>query len=93
VMASRGYPGAPLTGDEIGGLQKASAVPNVTIYHAATKRSGAKIVANGGRVLVLVGMGSDLQRARDAAYEAARFVDWPTGFYRRDIGARALRRG
>ncbi|MDE3176673.1 MAG: phosphoribosylamine--glycine ligase [Pseudomonadota bacterium] len=93
VMAAKGYPGAPLTGDEIGGLQRASSIQNARIYQAATRRSGEKIIADGGRVLVIVGMAADLQSARDTAYEAVRAIDWPTGFFRRDIGARALNPG
>ncbi len=92
VMAAKGYPGTPMTGDEIGGLQRASNIRDARIYQAATKRSGEKIVADGGRVLVIVGMANDLQRARDTAYAAVGAINWPTGFFRRDIGARALNR-
>ena len=92
VMAGKGYPGAPLTGDEIGGLQQASDIPGARIYQAATKRRGEKIVADGGRVLVIVGISGDLRSARDRAYEAVRSINWPNGFFRRDIGARALNR-
>ena len=92
VMAGKGYPGAPLTGDEIGGLQQASDIPGARIYQAATKRRGEKIVADGGRVLVIVGISGDLRSARDRAYEAVRSINLPNGFFRRDIGARALNR-
>ena len=49
------------------------------------------MVANGGRVLGVAATGSTLREARDAAYNAAAAIDWPEGFYRRDIGYRALR--
>ena len=92
VMAAKGYPTVQVTGDEIRNLAQAAEVKNVKVYHAGTKRNGEKILANGGRVLVMAGMAGDLQQARDAAYEAVHAIDWPTGFFRRDIGARALER-
>jgi phosphoribosylamine--glycine ligase len=92
VMAAKGYPGAPVNGDEIGGLVRASAIEGVEIFHAGTRRQGQKIIADGGRVLVMTGMASDLAAARDRAYAAVSMVDWSNGFFRNDIGARALNR-
>jgi phosphoribosylamine--glycine ligase len=85
-----GYPGAPLKGDEIGGLGRAEVLPGLQVFHAGTARRGDRIVANGGRVLVLSALADDLATARAKAYEAVGLVDWPTGFCRSDIGARAL---
>jgi phosphoribosylamine--glycine ligase len=90
VMAAKGYPGAPLKGDEIGGLELAEALPGLQVFHAGTARCGDRIVANGGRVLVLSALADDLATARAKAYEAVSVVEWPTGFCRSDIGARAL---
>jgi phosphoribosylamine--glycine ligase len=92
VMAAKGYPGAPARGDEIGGLERASALEGVEVFHAGTRRQGQKIIADGGRVLVMTGMASDLAAARDKAYAAVSAVDWSNGFFRNDIGARALNR-
>lgn len=91
VMAAKGYPGAPMRGDEIGGLERAAALPGVQVYHAGTSRRGERIVSDGGRVLVLSALAEDLATARDRAYEAVGLITWPNGFCRRDIGARALR--
>lgn len=91
VYASRGYPGAHQTGFEIGGLDAADAVEGVLVFHAGTKKAGAKVVSNGGRVLNVTGVGATLQEARDRAYAAAGEIRWPEGFYRQDIGWRALR--
>jgi phosphoribosylamine--glycine ligase len=93
VVAAKGYPGTPERGGEIGGLARAVAMDGVEVYHAGTKRRDGAIVADGGRVLVMTGIAPDLATAHDRAYAAVEAIDWPSGFYRRDIGARALLRG
>ncbi|CAH2601183.1 phosphoribosylamine--glycine ligase [Rhodovastum atsumiense] len=90
VMAARGYPGEPVKGTEIRGIERAAAVPGVRVFHAGTQRLDGKLVASGGRVLTICATGADLRAARDAAYEAVAALDWPEGFCRRDIGWRAL---
>ncbi len=90
VMAANGYPAAPVKGGEIGGLTKAAALPGVQVFHAGTARLGERIVANGGRVLVLSALADDLAMAHSKAYEAVGLIEWATGFCRSDIGARAL---
>ncbi|MBM3544305.1 MAG: phosphoribosylamine--glycine ligase [Alphaproteobacteria bacterium] len=90
VMAAKGYPGAYFTGTEIKGLAEAAADPQVQIFHAGTKRDGMRILANGGRVLGVTASGRDIVEARTHAYAAVDKIDWPDGFCRRDIGARAL---
>jgi phosphoribosylamine--glycine ligase len=90
VMAGKGYPGAPVRGDEIDGLERAAALDGVRVYHAATRRQGEKIIADGGRVLVMTGLAPDLAGARARAYAGVDLVKWDSGFFRRDIGYRAL---
>lgn len=90
VMAAKGYPGTVERGSAIGPLDAAQAVPGVEIFHAGTRAVGEGLVAWGGRVLNVTGMGDDLAAAREAAYRAVDLVDWPEGFCRRDIGWRAL---
>jgi phosphoribosylamine---glycine ligase len=92
VLAAKGYPGAPLKGTEILGIEDAAAMPFVSLTHAGTKREGEKLIADGGRVLNVTGIGADLSEARVHAYAAIDKIDWQGGFYRRDIGWRALRR-
>jgi len=89
VMATKGYPGSYEKGSEIGGLEEAAADPKVEIFHAGTKRDGARIVANGGRVLGVTARGDTILDAKDRAYAAIGKIDWPGGFFRSDIGARA----
>jgi phosphoribosylamine--glycine ligase len=92
VMATRGYPGDYAKGGAIRGLDRAAALPGVTLFHAATRRDpDGTIRAAGGRVLGVTGRGPTLAAARDLAYRAVDMIDWPEGFCRRDIGWRALR--
>ena len=86
VMAAEGYPGAPRRGTVIRGLERAAAMPDAVLFHAGTRAAGGQIVADGGRVLTLTGLGADAAEARARAYAAVDAVDWPGGFCRRDIG-------
>ena len=92
VLAARGYPGDPLKGTEIRGLDRAAQEPGVTVFHAGTRRQDGRLLADGGRVLDVVGLGKDVAEARAHAYAAVDRIDWPEGFCRRDIGWRALAR-
>ena len=92
VLAAKGYPGAPVLGSEIHGIERAETMPFVAITHAGTKRQDQKLVADGGRVLNVTGVGADVAEARAHAYAAIDVIDWPGGFYRRDIGWRAFAR-
>jgi phosphoribosylamine--glycine ligase len=92
VMAAKGYPGDHSRGTEIKGLEAAAAVPGVQIFHAGTVRDGGRLLAAGGRVLNVCARGKSVQHARERAYLALSKIDWPGGFYRSDIGWRALQR-
>jgi phosphoribosylamine---glycine ligase len=92
VMAASGYPGAYETGSDIRGLDEAAGVEGVTIFHAGTRIEHGRVHAAGGRVLNVSATGATLQDARDRAYAAIAHIDWPEGFFRRDIGWRALGR-
>jgi phosphoribosylamine--glycine ligase len=96
VMAADGYPASPKKGSEIKGVDAINsaslAQTGTKIFHAGTKSSGDKLLANGGRVLNVTAIGDDIIQARDRAYAAVKAVDWPEGFYRSDIGWRAVER-
>jgi phosphoribosylamine---glycine ligase len=92
VMAAKGYPGAFERGSEIRGVAEAEALDDVLVFHAGTKADGARLVANGGRVLDVTAMGKTVAEAQARAYEAVARIDWSQGFCRRDIGWRALQR-
>jgi len=91
VMAANGYPGAYEKGTEIKGL---SALPKDSfqmVFHAGTSAENGRTLATGGRVLNVTARGATLQEARDKAYAMIDQIDWPDGFYRSDIGWRALK--
>jgi phosphoribosylamine--glycine ligase len=92
VIAAKGYPDAPKKGTEIRGLEKAERMPKVIVTHAGTRRDGARLLADGGRVLNVTAIAPDIAEARRHAYAAVDAIDWPDGFCRRDIGWRALER-
>jgi phosphoribosylamine---glycine ligase len=88
VLAAKGYPDDPERGSTIRGLDHAAADRQVKIFHAATRRHGENLIADGGRVLGVTALGKDYAEARTRAYAAVNQIDWPQGFYRRDIGPR-----
>ena len=90
VMAARGYPGAYEKGSEIKGLDTLSEDSRQMVFHAGTRAAGARVLANGGRVLNATARGTTLEQARARAYALVDAIDWPEGFARRDIGWRAL---
>lgn len=91
VMAARGYPGTYKKGTSISGLGAGLSEPHTKIFHAGTSFSDdGGIVSAGGRVLGVTSTGSNISEARDRAYDAAEKVEWEDGFYRKDIGWRAL---
>lgn len=90
VMAANGYPGEPEKGTEIKGLQTANTDERAVIFHAGTKKDGPRVLANGGRVLSVTALGTTIEDAQKKAYATVKKIDWPGGFYRTDIGWRAI---
>jgi len=92
VMATRGYPGDYAKGSAIEGVDEAQALPDVEIFHAATRAEGGRLLADGGRVLDVTARAKTVGGAQKRAYEAVDRIRWPEGFCRRDIGWRAVAR-
>ena len=92
VLAAAGYPGTPLKGTEIRGLDAAAKIDGVEIFHAATRREGGRLLADGGRVLNITARAKSVAEAQAHAYAAVSLIDWPGGFCRKDIGWRAISR-
>ena len=90
VLATEGYPGDYAKGSRIRGLEALPEDSFHMVFHAGTAEKDGALVASGGRVLAATGRGASLAEARDRAYELVGGIDWPEGFYRRDIGWRAL---
>jgi phosphoribosylamine---glycine ligase len=90
VLASPGYPGRPLQGDVLRGLDRAAALEGVEIFHAGTDFHGDELVSAGGRVLSVCALAPDLLGALERAYAAVAEIDWPGKVYRHDIGRRLI---
>jgi phosphoribosylamine--glycine ligase len=86
VVAAQGYPGRPSTGDVIAGSEAEG------VLHAGTRRrDDGAVVSTGGRVLSVVGLGSDLEEARQDAYRKVENLHLAGAHYRTDIALRASR--
>jgi phosphoribosylamine--glycine ligase len=90
VMAAKGYPGPYEKGSVIAGLEKTPEDSRHMVFHAGTAERDGKLVATGGRVLNVTARANSLADAANAAYGMTEHIDWPNGFYRRDIGWRVL---
>ena len=91
VMAAGGYPQGYRKGDVISGLDKAAEL-GATVFHAGTAVKDGNIVTNGGRVLGVTAIGTDIQKAVDNAYEAVKSIHFDDVNYRNDIAYRAIAR-
>ena len=90
VLATKGYPGNYKNGSKIRFVEELKSDSLNQIFHAGTKRDNSSLIANGGRVLNITARGGSLLEARDRAYKTVEKINWPEGFYRSDIGWRAL---
>ena len=91
VMAAGGYPQSYRKGDVISGLDKAAQL-GATVFHAGTATKDGNIVTNGGRVLGVTAIGTDVQKAVDNAYAAVKSIHFDDVHYRNDIAYRAIAR-
>ncbi|MDQ3952959.1 MAG: phosphoribosylamine--glycine ligase, partial [Actinomycetota bacterium] len=92
VLASGGYPGPHDTGYRIHGLDKASSLEDVLVFHAGTRAEGDGVVTAGGRVLAISALGDGFASARERAYDAASLVEFENVHFRSDIASRAVER-
>lgn len=92
VLASEGYPQKPRKGDLISGIDDASSIEDVTVFHAGTAfvgnggADGSSFQTSGGRVLCVTATGDSLDLALEKAYFATEKISWSGMQYRRDIG-------
>jgi phosphoribosylamine---glycine ligase len=90
VMASGGYPGPVQKGIPITGIEVAERDMGVKVFHAGTALQSGQLVTNGGRVLGVTALGSDIRQAQERAYAALDRIHFEGAHCRRDIAARAL---
>jgi len=86
VIATKGYPASPRTGDAIGGLGEVEDEPGVHVLHAGTEfNEDGALVSAGGRVLSVVGHGPSLAAARERAYRGVDYIKLDGSQHRKDI--------
>lgn len=90
VLAANGYPGAVSVNNRIAGLDRASRMPGVHVFHGGTQGDGGAPVTSGGRVLTVTAVGDAMSEARRRAYEAVDVIHFDGAQCRRDIGRRIL---
>ncbi len=92
TLASGGYPGKYRTGLPITGIEEASRLEDVQIFHAGTALQDGQLVTAGGRVLSVAAYGVTLQEAVTRAYDASSRISFEGMHYRRDIAHRGLQK-
>lgn len=92
VMASEGYPGDYRKGDVISGLDQASKLEDVFVFHAGTSELDGNCITSGGRVLGVTALGCTVKDSIESAYNGVDCISWPGVHFRRDIGRKALNR-
>ncbi len=92
VMASGGYPDEYEKGKVITGIEEASAMDDVMVFHAGTAKNGTDTVTAGGRVLGVTAMGDDIPAAQKNAYAATEKIHFDNAYYRKDIADKAVKK-
>ena len=90
VLCTKGYPGTYKKNIEIKNIEKIKMSNNSYIYHAGTTFENGQLVSNGGRVLNITATGSNLRFIRNKILSIIKKIDWREGFFRKDIGWRAI---
>jgi len=90
VLTSGGYPSKYEKGKIVSGLNQASTMRDVVVFHAGTSLSNGAILTSGGRVLGVTGVGESLGAAVDTAYQAVEKISFEAMYYRKDIAAKGL---
>ena len=92
VLAGEGYPGDPVKGSPINGLDD-NLGKEIQVFHAGTALRDGQLISNGGRVLNVTALGNSAKVAQMKAYDAISRISFPHSFCRRDIGWRAIASG
>ena len=92
VLCAKGYPSKYIKNSEIKNLSNISTDKNNQIFHAGTYENNNKIYSNGGRVLNITSISKNLIEARKKSLKTLSKINWPDGFYRQDIGWRAIKK-
>ena len=91
VLCAKGYPLNYLKNSEIKNLSKIKLDDNNQIFHAGTYSKNNKIYSNGGRVLNITSCSESLVKARNNSLSNINKINWKDGFFRKDIGWKAIK--
>ncbi len=92
VLCAKGYPGNYIKDSEIKNLSEIVCDQTNQIFHAGTYEKNEKIFSSGGRVLNITALGKDLIEARNKSLMKLKKINWDDGFFRKDIGWRAIKK-
>ena len=91
VLCAKGYPYKYIKDSEIKNLSNISEDKDNQVFHAGTYEKNKKIFSNGGRVLNITSSADNLIKARDKSLSNIKKIGWTEGFFRKDIGWRAIK--
>ena len=91
VVCSKGYPDRFKKDIEIKNLEEINLKTNDYLFYAGTQKKNEKIFAIGGRVLNFVSLSNDFTLAKDNVIKNINKLNWPDGFYRKDIGYKVIK--
>ena len=92
VLCAKGYPDNYIKDSEIKNLSEIASDETNQIFHAGTYEKNDKIFSSGGRVLNITALGKDLIEARNKSLMKLKKINWDDGFFRKDIGWRAIKK-
>ena len=90
VLCSKGYPDKYKKNVEIKNLDKIKKDKNQFLFHAGTIKKNNKVLACGGRVFNFVSLTENFRQGRKIITQNIDKLDWPDGFYRKDIGYKVI---
>ena len=90
VLCAKGYPSNYIKDSEIKNLPNVLTDKNNQIFHAGTYEKNNKTYSSGGRVLNITSLSESLTEARNKSLANIDKINWPDGFFRKDIGWRVI---
>ena len=90
VLCSKGYPEKYKKNIQIENIDKIKLSENEFMFHAGTSEMDNKIYSIGGRVLNFVCLSESFNDAKKNIIDNLERLNWSNGFYRKDIGYKAI---
>ncbi len=91
VVCSNGYPDKYEKYIEIKNLDEINLSEEDYLIHAGTEKKDGKIYSVGGRVLNFISISDSFGDAKENIIKNLNVLDWPDGFYRKDIGYKVIK--